>query len=83
MKKHVVTPDEFVVAWTTSATVDEVAARLKLPKPIVSARASAYRRRGVQLKKMRRGNQQKLNVQLLNDLIAANQQDETPPDWSV
>src|ERR1044071_4426535 len=38
------TPEEFVVAWQKSASAQEAAERLKMPKPIVCARATTYRR---------------------------------------
>src|SRR5205807_5198562 len=49
-----VTAEQFVRAWQTSETAQEVADRLKMPKPIVLARASAYRKDGVKLKKLKR-----------------------------
>jgi hypothetical protein len=60
----------FVRVWETSASAEEAALKLKMPKPIVVARASNYRQKGVQLKKMPRGPyQRRLDVACLNRLI--------------
>jgi hypothetical protein len=64
-----VTPEEFIKAWQTSDTPQEVADLLNMPKPIVLARASTYRAAGIKLKKMKRGNKRELNVDALNALI--------------
>ena len=47
-------PKEFAIAWNSSETLDEVAEKTGMPKPIVSARANHYRRMGVPLKKLKR-----------------------------
>lgn len=65
-----VPPERFVEVWETSESAQEVADRLKMPKPIVLARASTYRHAGVQLKKMRRTTGRGLNVAKLNNQIA-------------
>lgn len=65
-----VTPEEFVRVWQTSDSADEVSRRLNMPKPIVHARASNYRDKGLQLKKMKRHSNRGLDVQSLNALIA-------------
>jgi hypothetical protein len=67
-KNYDVTAEEFVRAWQQSSSVDEVAERLKMPKPIVLARASKYRQQGVKLKEVRRGNKG-LDVDTLNAII--------------
>jgi hypothetical protein len=64
-----VTPQQFITAWQTSSSADEVAARLGMPKAIVLARASGYRQEGIRLKKMVRKNSKALNVAELNKLI--------------
>jgi hypothetical protein len=64
-----VSPEEFVRAWQTSETAQEVADKLKMPKPIVLARASGYRKDGIHLKKMKRGPKRALDVDALNRLI--------------
>lgn len=65
-----VTAEQFIEAWQTSETVDEVCEKLKMPKPIVHARASGYREKGVLLKKMKRYANRGLDVDGLNALIA-------------
>jgi hypothetical protein len=75
-KKYSVSPDEFVAAWTDSATTAEVAKRLAMPRQVVLARASAYRRRGVRLKPLKRLNPRRLDVERLNQLAAAALQGE-------
>lgn len=52
-KRYNLKPEEFVTAWQTSASVQEVADKFGMPRDIVSARASSYRKVGVKLKKMR------------------------------
>jgi hypothetical protein len=64
-----VSPEDFVRAWQSSKTAQEVAAKLAMPKPLVHARASNYRRIGVRLKLLGRGNPKRLDVQALNKLI--------------
>jgi hypothetical protein len=68
-KQYDVSPEAFIRAWQTSQTPQEVADRLKMPKPIVLARASKYRREGVTLKKMKKGPKRTLDVPALNLLI--------------
>lgn len=67
-KEYNVTPEQFVMAWEASASAQECADKLKMPKPIVLARASSYRKDGINLKKMKRG-VNGLNIGQLNDLI--------------
>jgi hypothetical protein len=69
-KEYGVSPEQFIEAWQTSETADEVARRLSMPKPIVLARASTYRKMGLALKEMRRRHKKELDVDALNDLIA-------------
>lgn len=68
-REYSVTPEEFIKAWQESETAQEVADKLGMPKPIVLARASAYRGEGVKLKKMRRENKRALDIDGLNRLI--------------
>jgi transposase len=71
-KKYVdygVTAEKFVETWQACSSADEVAKKLDMPKAIVHARASAYRRRGVKLKKMGRPTKGKLDIEALNRLI--------------
>lgn len=64
-----VSPEQFVYAWQTSRSADEVAEKLKMPKPIVHARASSYREKGVPLKKMPRHTNRGLDLKGLNAII--------------
>jgi biotin operon repressor len=67
-RRYRVTPEEFVVAWQTSTSAQEVADKLKMPKANVLARACSYRKAGVQLKRMKRASGRRLNVERLNSL---------------
>lgn len=49
-----VTPEEFVQAWQTSESLDEVAKRLGLYRSLCYSRAAHYRRKGVALKEFPR-----------------------------
>ena len=66
-----VTAEQFIVAWQTSKTAQEVADRLGMPKPIVHARASAYRQAGIKLKAMPRGRAKQLDPEELNRIAEA------------
>jgi hypothetical protein len=81
------TDEQFVEAWQSSQTVDEAADKMSkvagctVPKPIIHARASVYRSKGVNLKKMDRRNPSKLDVDRLNERIAeVNKKQEKPTD---
>jgi hypothetical protein len=67
--KYNVPPEEFIRAWQTSQSADEVAKKLNMPKAIAAARASNYRTAGVKLKKMPRRPKNQLDVAALNKLI--------------
>lgn len=65
-----VSPEQFIRVWQAANSVDEVAAKLKMPKPIVLARKSNYVKAGVKLKKMpRKSTSRNLDVDRLNALI--------------
>lgn len=64
-----VTPEEFIEAWQTSKDAQEVADKLKMPKPIVFARASKYRKQGINLKDHRSKRGRGIDVDKLNRLI--------------
>ena len=68
-KDYKVSAEEFVRVWQESASADEVANRLNMPKPIIFARASGYRQSGVNLKKMPRHKNKALDVEALNKII--------------
>jgi transposase len=67
-KQYDVTPDKFIQAWQAANNVAEVAAQLGIPKSIVYSRASTYRKRGINIKKMKR-NPMSLDAYRLNQLI--------------
>jgi transposase len=66
-----ISAEEFVVAWQTSKSAQEVADRLGVPKPIVHARASAYQQAGIKLKHMPKGPRKRLDLEELNRLAEA------------
>lgn len=74
-----VTPERFVTVWNVAQSLDEVSEELGMPKPIAAARASNYRRAGVNLKRMPRPRTDALNIEGLNQL-AAKLQAMTPSD---
>ena len=51
-KRKNMKPEDFVIVWQTSESVDEVAARLGLRKTSCQQKATQMRRKGVPLKKM-------------------------------
>jgi len=65
-----VNPQEFVLAWQESDTIDDVAERLGMNKMSVRQRAYSYRRKGVPLKSMRTG-ANKVDWESLKALAAA------------
>jgi hypothetical protein len=68
-KSYDVSPTELIEAWESSETVQEAAAKLKMPKAILLARASKYRQTGIKLKKMKRPSRRSLDVDALNRQI--------------
>jgi hypothetical protein len=65
-----VTPLQFVETWTLSNSVAEVAEKLGMPQPIVMARASFYRKKGVKLKRMpRHRSKRALDIPFLCGLV--------------
>jgi hypothetical protein len=66
--KYNVSAADFVRAWESSTDAAEVAAKLGMPRPLVNARAADYRRMGVKLKKLKRSNSRRLDVEALNKL---------------
>ena len=67
-KKYNVSASDFVRAWESSTDAAEVAAKVGMPRPLVNARAADYRRMGVKLKKLKRSNPRRLDVEALNKL---------------
>jgi hypothetical protein len=76
--KYDVTPAQFVAIWQTSETVQEVSDKLKMPEPIILARACSYRKAGVRLKKLKRKRKPGVDVDALNRLIDQIAEGETP-----
>ncbi len=71
-RKHYNVSDvTFCETWQGSASAQEVADKLGMPKNIVLARSAVYRNKGVELKTMKRLNPRKLDVAKLNQKIAA------------
>jgi hypothetical protein len=68
--RYDIPPEKFIEVWETSSTAEEAASRLNMPKPIVHARASQYRKAGVKLKSMPRPSKARLDVKGLNNLVA-------------
>ena len=66
--KYNVSASDFVLAWESSTDAAEVAAKLGMTRPLVNARASYYRRIGINLKKLKRANARRLDVEALNKL---------------
>ncbi len=62
--------DVFVRTWQSSSSAQEVADKLKMPKPIVHARASMYRGAGIALKRMPRHQTEALDIKGLNAIVA-------------
>lgn len=80
-KQYAVGVEEFVRAWQTSESAQEVADKLGMPKPIVLARASGYRDAGIKLKNFKRGPKNAVPVDEMNRLIEqieAEKQGRTP-----
>jgi len=76
-ERYAFSPEDFVSVWQTSATPQEAADRLSkmagkpVPKGILLSRASAYRKKGISLKKMPQQARPKLNVDALNNVSSA------------
>lgn len=61
-----VTPEEFVRAWQSSESTDEVAKKTGRKASACQVRASAYRKRGIKLKYFSTG---RVDVDALNKII--------------
>ncbi len=66
-RKSEVTHEEFVRAWQTATSVEEVAKTVKCTVNAANQRARAYRRQGVKLKRMNA--KSSVPVNKLNELI--------------
>lgn len=82
------TPETFVTVWQLSESLDEFCERTGMKRNSAAVRASTYRKKGVALKKMKRGagGRKPLNVELLNQLVAASseevvEEEEKPTDY--
>lgn len=70
MPVSTVSPEDFVVAWCTSQSLNEVAEATGMNKAAVQARAHGYRKVGINLPKFRRGvTFDRLRIAQLNSLI--------------
>lgn len=73
-----VSAEQFIMTWQNSESAAEVSEKTGIPIPIVHARASLYRRKGVKLKKMKRSSDRGLDVDALNLLITKIEGGEEP-----
>jgi hypothetical protein len=73
--KNSVTPEEFILAWQTSETLEEVKAKTGMPGANCHTRANYYRRQGVTLKNL--VSQPKVNWMALADLAAQSLKEQT------
>lgn len=62
-------PEDFVIAWNSSDSAQEVAEKLNWDIGLVHARASKYRKKGVKLKEHNARHGRALDVDRLNKLI--------------
>lgn len=71
-----ITPETFVTVWQTSVSVDEFCDRTGMKRNSATVRASYYRKKGVALKKMKRGGtgRKPLDIDLLNQLVSASEE---------
>lgn len=67
--KYEITPEKFVEIWSRAESAEEAAEEMGMPLPIVLARVSNYRKKGVRLKKMPRKNSRRVDVDHLNKII--------------
>lgn len=65
-----VTMEQVFEAWQTSDSADEAAKKLKMPKLILLARISSYRKAGAPLKQMQRQRQTQRDPEKMAKLIA-------------
>lgn len=79
--------EEFIRIWAESASVEEVSRKTGMPADIIYARVSGYRRRGIELKKMKRASTRRLDIAYLNSLFQATkeatQTQNLPPEIQV
>ncbi len=61
--------EQIVRAWQLSGSAQEAADKLGMPKPILHARVSGYRKKGVRLKSMPRTPGREIDVDAMNRLI--------------
>ena len=67
-RKHV-SPEDFVRAWQSSSSMQEIAEKIGIKYNAVATRGAAYRKRGIQLKILDSASQT-INVDELNNLIS-------------
>lgn len=77
-KKYDISAEDFCLLWSKCQSNDELVEELQkqfnvdMPKPIVMARAAGYRKKGINLKKMKRTPRNKIDADYLNKLMAQN-----------
>lgn len=62
--------EKFCLTWNSSKTASEVSEKLGMPKDIVLARASTYRRMGIKLNKLHRESPKATDVNRVNLMLA-------------
>lgn len=70
LPRKLISPEDFVRAWQSSSSMQEVANKLGIKYNSVAQRGYAYRKRGIQLKKL--SSIDSVNVDELNRLISDN-----------
>jgi hypothetical protein len=70
MAKSNVTMEQFVEAWETSGSVQEVSAKTGIKVSSCQTRAAQYREKDIDLKSMRKGGGRKLDVAAAKALLA-------------
>jgi hypothetical protein len=64
--QYQISAEQFALTWNDSQSTDEACERLGMPRGIVLARVSNYRKRGIKMKKMPRKNSRRLDVDGIN-----------------
>ncbi len=80
-----VSAEKFALTWNTFLDIDKISQELSMPKDLVYARASNYRRAGVELKDLKPAKRKKMvDVHAINRLLreweARHRQDTAAPE---
>lgn len=67
--RYNISPEEFVRAYETSESYEEVQEKTGMPYEVIVTRAHEYRKKGAKLKKLGRRGRKGLDVEALNQLI--------------